>query len=161
VPMDYCVSPTKGMRALYKMTTLFKKPLLLLCSLTIVMGMLTILISKPPAGLETAKAKQTALSKVVQDKQGNPIISADSTKARLLAQEQEYQILYQEAYDSFLISINTAPFEEARKKAEQSFLSLIESSESVACKLKVEIVTPNFANPEFSGQKFPLSFCQK
>ncbi len=143
------------------MTTLFKKSLLPLCGLTIVMGILAILISMPPGNSEVAKAKETALSKVVQDTQGNPIISADSTRAHLLAQEQEYQILYQEAYDSFLVSINTAPFEEVRKKAEQRFLSLIESPESVACALRVEVVTPNFANPEFSGQKFPLSFCKK
>lgn len=148
------------------MTILFKNPIKLiwpLCVLTIGMGVLALIALQQPqapsAESGIKKAKETALAKVMKDTKGNPIISTDEVRAHLLAQEEEYQILYQEAYDSFLISVNAAPFAQVREKAEKAFLKLIEAPESAACKLKVEVVSPHFANPEVAGQKFPLNFC--
>lgn len=60
---------------------------------------------------------------------------------------------------SYHISILQSPFEEIRQKAEKFFLEKLNLDQESACKLKVRITTPRFANPDQSSQTFPLSFC--
>jgi len=72
----------------------------------------------------------------------------------------EFQILYREETDSFLICIISSPFEEVRQQAEGEFVKTLEISQEKACQLDVSITTPHFANPEHSGEIFGLSFCE-
>ncbi len=110
-----------------------------------------------PKEYETIKAK--ALEQVLKDDKGNPIISKDSVQQYLLFEADDYQISYQKAYDLFLISINASPFNDIREKAEKQFLALLDDNAEAACFFRVETTTPFFANPDLSGQQFPLSFC--
>ncbi|MFH1971552.1 MAG: hypothetical protein ABIJ05_04180 [Patescibacteria group bacterium] len=72
---------------------------------------------------------------------------------------QNFQILYFSKENEFLISILGSPFEESRQEAEKEFLKQLNINEEKACQLKVIISTPNFANPNESGQNYKLSFC--
>lgn len=74
---------------------------------------------------------------------------------------QEYQILYMEKYNKFLISILSSPFKEVKQKAEIEFLGSLGVSKEDACRLSVEITTPYFANPKESGKIYTLSFCNQ
>lgn len=110
---------------------------------------------------DAQEAKQRALEKGLKDEQGNQLISSDAFRQHLLVNEEGYQIIYQEKGDFFLISISGSPFNEVRQRAEQRFLSLTAAPPKVACELNVKIVTPQWANPNFSEQTFSLSFCQE
>lgn len=72
----------------------------------------------------------------------------------------KYQILYEEKFDQFLISILGSPFEELRIEAEQKLISDLGITTAEACLLNVVITTPAFANPDFSGKPYKLSFCE-
>ena len=104
-------------------------------------------------------AKNRALREVLKDAKGNPLISRDWIQSYLLAQEGGYQITYQKTYDTFLISINGSPFESVRQNAETKFLEIVGGDREIACRFKVRVVTPAFANPALAGQEFPLNFC--
>lgn len=60
---------------------------------------------------------------------------------------------------AYLISILQSPFEEVRQIAETAFLEKLNIDKVAACKLKVNITTMRFANPDQAGQTFHLSFC--
>lgn len=75
------------------------------------------------------------------------------------AENANYQILYMSEYKKFLISVLAQPFDVVRKEAEQDFIRTLGISEAQACTLPVEVTTPYFANPEFSGATYTLSFC--
>lgn len=60
---------------------------------------------------------------------------------------------------AYLITILKSPFEENRLKAEQYFLEKLNIDKEAACKLKVNLGTMRFANPDQAGQTFHLSFC--
>ena len=71
----------------------------------------------------------------------------------------EYSITYLPKQGKFMISILTSPFEQIRLQAEQDLLKELQISQAQACKLDISISTPLFANPDFSGQQYRLSFC--
>ena len=71
-----------------------------------------------------------------------------------------YQIIYEEQFDQFLISILTAPFEELRVEAEQKLIKELGITEADACFLNIVVTTPAFANPDFSGKPYRPSFCE-
>jgi hypothetical protein len=64
----------------------------------------------------------------------------------------EYSITYLPKFGKFMISILTSPFEQVR-------LTKLQISEAQACQLDISISTPLFANPDFAGRQFTLSFC--
>lgn len=70
-----------------------------------------------------------------------------------------FDILYLPKEDRYLISIYHSPFATNQKLAEKAFLDNLKIDPTQACKLKVVVSTPYFANPDESGQEFPLSFC--
>lgn len=72
-----------------------------------------------------------------------------------------YQILYEEQFNQFLISILGSPFEQVRQEAERRLISDLGISEDEACQFNVVITTPSFANPDFSGKPYGLSFCEQ
>lgn len=145
------------------MKFLFRKDRVLIFLILATMGAGVLAIALSPGKMQTSKeyeaTKAGVLGKVLKDDQGNPITSKDSVQEYLLFETGEYQIAYQKTYDLFLISINASPFNDVRGKAERQFLGLLEGNTKAACFFHVEIVTPFFANPELSGQRFPLSFC--
>jgi hypothetical protein len=71
----------------------------------------------------------------------------------------DYHILYFGKTNEFLISVTGTPFDRARNDAEQALLQTLNISEEKACTLLVTISTPLFANPQYAGQSFGLSFC--
>lgn len=72
---------------------------------------------------------------------------------------QDYQLVYIKPFNYFIVSVLGSPFEEARSKAEIAFLNSLGVSKEDACKLDVVVNTPSFANPDFAGKDYPLSFC--
>lgn len=78
----------------------------------------------------------------------------------LIVDNEKFQIVYLAQFNKFLITILSSPFEQVRKEGELEFLKVLGISQEDACKLTVEVNTTQFANPDFSGTAFPLSFCQ-
>lgn len=85
---------------------------------------------------------------------------ANSNGDKLVTDQKDYQIVYYPSQKSFLISVVSSPFEENRKKAEEEFLTRLNIRQEEACKLKVTITTPYFANPKESGKGYGLSWCK-
>src|SRR5207244_1218041 len=77
--------------------------------------------------------------------------------AYFLSDPNKYQILYINQTNSFLISIIGSPFEDIRQEAEKAFLQKVQLSKVDACKLNVQITTPYYVNPDYSGKTYPLS----
>ena len=74
--------------------------------------------------------------------------------------KKDYQIMYIPVDNSFLISILSSPFDEIRTEAEKALLDKLKISQQEACYLKVNITTPSYANPEYAGKNYGLSFCE-
>jgi hypothetical protein len=110
---------------------------------------------KQPAGvpnqqLKIERAKENALTKVLETNQRGDI---------LIAEKPEYRITYFQKENQFLISINKSPFDEIRDEAEGEFQKITQADRGTLCKLNVKVSTPSFANPSLAGKNFPLSFC--
>lgn len=90
----------------------------------------------------------------------NPI-RTDKSNDVYLVENKKYQIVYLALYNQFLISIQGSPFIDNKKMAEDDLLKTLGISQEQACVLNVSINTPYFANPDYSGKNFPLSFCEK
>lgn len=84
---------------------------------------------------------------------------ANGTKKIFVETDSPFSITQDLATGAYLISIVQSPFEEVRLKAEAFFLEKLNIDKEAACKLKVNITTMRFANPNQAGQTFPLSFC--
>lgn len=78
-----------------------------------------------------------------------------------LVNNSNYQIVYLDEFNIFMITITGSPFESLRPQAEAEFLEKTGMSKEAACALNVQVGTPYFANPDFSGKYYPLSFCAK
>jgi len=78
-----------------------------------------------------------------------------------ISQTADFHIFYIPAQELFYVSITSYPFDENRIKAEDNFLAAlgIEKKEE-ACKLKVDITTPMYANPDKAGEVYRLSWCE-
>ena len=83
----------------------------------------------------------------------------NGTKKIFVENNAPFTITQDLATSAYLISIVQSPFEEVRQKAEVAFLEKLNIDKEAACKLKVNITTMRFANPNQAGQTFPLSFC--
>lgn len=77
----------------------------------------------------------------------------------LLVDTPDYQILFFNTDQKFLISILGSPFAEKRLTAEKALLNQLGIGENEACQLEVVTTTPMYANPTEAGTNFPLSFC--
>lgn len=96
-------------------------------------------------------AKENALSKTMKVNARGDV---------LLVDKPEYQIIYFQKEDQFLISILKSPFEAIREEAEDEFLQITKADQETLCKLDVVLTTPSFANPSLAGKIVYLSFCQ-
>ncbi len=77
----------------------------------------------------------------------------------ILVENSDYIISYVYEFDEFLITILASPFPELQKQAQAKLISLLDIGEQEACRLKASLTTPYFANREYSGKSYPLSFC--
>lgn len=77
----------------------------------------------------------------------------------LVTDTRTYQLFYYPESQAFLISILSSPFESVRRQAEEAFVGQLDISQQDACRLKVNVTTPSFANPQEAGKIYPLSFC--
>ena len=71
----------------------------------------------------------------------------------------QYQISYIGRGGFFQISVVHFPFDRVREEAENEFVKILGISKEEACLLPVNLTTPQYANPEYAGEIFPLSFC--
>ncbi len=99
------------------------------------------------------------LSGVTMNNFINTSPQVDSEGDRSLANTQGYSIVYLAPFNKFLISITSSPFGTYRQQAEQALLSLLNISQTDACKLSVKIATSSTINPDQAGTSYPLSFC--
>ncbi len=93
----------------------------------------------------------------------NFFLSAKETTNRgdiLIKDQGLYQFVYFSPENKFLISILSSPFSEVRSEAEGDFLKFLGVSQPDACRLGVDITTPYFANPDYAGTIYRLSFCE-
>ena len=77
----------------------------------------------------------------------------------VLQNQADYQIVYNVADSSFIISILAPPLEANRQAAEAAFLAQLGVSQADACKLKVSEGVPIGVSDQYPGVNFPLSFC--
>ena len=75
--------------------------------------------------------------------------------------QKEFTIVYDPNSDLYIISILNKPFDTIRLLAEQELVKSLKISEQDACKLKVSIGSPHFANPEQTETFTTFSFCPK
>ena len=78
----------------------------------------------------------------------------------VIKEMETYQIVYLNKYQSFIISVLDSDFERALAAAERDFLAILGIDEPNACRLTVQVSSPAFAQNEYAGVSFPLSFCQ-
>ncbi|OIO14147.1 hypothetical protein COV53_05965 [Candidatus Gottesmanbacteria bacterium CG11_big_fil_rev_8_21_14_0_20_37_11] len=71
----------------------------------------------------------------------------------------DYQLVYLPKFSNFHITVLGSPFWDKAKEAEEQFIKSLDISKEQACWLTVEITTPQFANEEYAGKTFPLSYC--
>jgi hypothetical protein len=95
----------------------------------------------------------------VSDFYKNAVDVSDSGDV-LLVETPEFSISYVAAYEKFIITLDDPYFVETRTSAEQSFLNILNVSETEACKLEVEETVPIFLENEYAGGVYYLSFCE-
>lgn len=86
-------------------------------------------------------------------------ISSDEMGNYLIYDSPKSQIAYLSQFEFFQISVNTSPFLTEREDAEKQLLKILGISEQEACRLTVYVSTPEFADPQYSGKRYNLSFC--
>jgi len=78
----------------------------------------------------------------------------------LITSNDDFQILYYPADNSFFITITNKPIESVRKKAETELLNRLGISTEDACRLKVSVGAPGWVDDNLAGQELGLSFCK-
>lgn len=76
---------------------------------------------------------------------------------KVITKTQQYEIVYEETTDRFIIITRVIDFTTARAAAETAFLSLVDNKREIACALNVQIQLPLGSNPQLVY--IPLSFC--
>jgi len=119
--------------------------------------------SKPPTPYPTYRKPEDSTMEISGVKvnnfyNSNPVINErEDTTFKI---SDQYQLIYFSKENEFLISILASPFEKVRQTAEQSFLTELQITKNQACKLKANITTPYYVNPNESGKNYRLSFCE-
>lgn len=86
-----------------------------------------------------------------------PIFKTETTL--VVADADQYQIVYLPAEHSFEILIAAPPANMSRNQAENAFLKLLNVSQTDACKLPVVLKVPYAVDKELAGPEYGLSFC--
>lgn len=76
--------------------------------------------------------------------------------------QENYSITYDPNYNMYIISVLNTPFDKIRVQAEQALLKKVGLSPEEACdKIKVQIGTPNYVDPNQTQIYDTFSFCPK
>lgn len=121
----------------------------------------------PPAGgtptptLYIPTGKKIELEGIaVNDIYAKPLMTNNENDVKF-AENSNYEFVYLPKYHKFIITILGSPFMSLIKPAEEDFVKVLGITYDQACKLNVDIGTVAFANPDYAGKRFSLSFCQK
>lgn len=95
----------------------------------------------------------------VQSKDFSSGVLEKSGDTWVLANNENFSIIYYEKDQSFTINLLSKPLSEARSKAEDKLLSLLNLDFAQACKLNVSVFVPFEVDETYAGQDFGLSFC--
>ena len=87
-------------------------------------------------------------------------VEASDKKSYVIAERENYHLLYIPESSLFLISIFGSPFSSIRADAENDLLKTLNVSQEEACNMNVVITTPLWANPNEAGPNYKLSFCK-
>ena len=83
-------------------------------------------------------------------------VDGDTT---VIAENNNYSIVYFTADQSFLITILSDPAQAGRIAAEQELLVKLNVTQDEACKLKVALTVPAGVDEQLAGKDYGLSFC--
>lgn len=72
----------------------------------------------------------------------------------------DYRIFYDNRGKLFIITLLTTPLANAKDKAEQAFLKILNISPEKTCSLNVTVGTVMWVDPSYAGKELGLSFCQ-
>ncbi|MEX2007513.1 MAG: hypothetical protein WD992_01955 [Candidatus Levyibacteriota bacterium] len=115
-------------------------------------------IPAPPT-IINAQEKINVSGVEINDITANPIIDNGAGDV-LFIQHPKYQVVYEEGFEVFIISILASPFEETRREAEDVFVEKLGITKQEACGLDVTIGSPSYAGVTgFDGKNRKLSFC--
>ncbi len=89
-----------------------------------------------------------------------PVITNNEKDVKFAANDN-YEFVYLPKYHKFVITILGSPFLSLIKPASEDFVKVLGITYDQACKLNVDIGTVSFANPEYAGKRYSLSFCKK
>lgn len=89
------------------------------------------------------------------------ISTSIASQQDIVPQNNDYAIVYDPVYDSYIINIFSSSFDKVRQIAEQALLKKLNLTENAACsKIKVSIGSPRWANPAQPSYD-TFSFCAK
>jgi cytoskeletal protein RodZ len=116
-------------------------------------------VSDTPLPTTTTRELPEVPKKIIEkiDKEAEKV---PATNDYIVEETKDFAIDYYDEDKGFLIVILGSPFEEKKRDAEKTFLENLDITEEEACKLKVEITTPMYANPDEAGGVYSLSFCE-
>lgn len=96
-------------------------------------------------------------SEQVSDFTKNPArVAGDTT---VIAENENYSIVYFTTDQSFLITILAEPVQASRDAAEQELLAKLNIQQSDACRLKIALTVPAGVDEQLAGKDYGLSFC--
>lgn len=95
----------------------------------------------------------------VQSKDFSSSVLEKSGDTWVLANNENFSIVYYEKDQSFTVNLLSKPLSEARSKAEDRLLSLLNLDFAQGCKLNLSVFVPFEVDENYSGQDFGLSFC--
>lgn len=96
----------------------------------------------------------------VIDFRKHPVSVTEDRQTVVIEDKKDFQIVFNVADTSFVISINVKPFPLVRKQGEAAFLKDLGISQNDACKLSAYEGTTMRIDPRYAGQPFGLSFCK-
>lgn len=136
-----------------------KKTLIIIGILVLVVGAIVFFLSANKKVKTSASPSPTLLPTLLP----SPTFFEPSKYQGLIYSDPNgnFQISIIPSTKEYSILVLGYPFNQFRTEAENTFLTLLKISKEQACKLKVSVYTPYFANPDESGKIYSLSFCSQ
>lgn len=104
---------------------------------------------------ETITLKGVAMKNFYKD-----AVQVNAKGDALLVSTSQYQLVYQQEGERFMISVNDSPYEKVQEEAEQTLLTHLGITADDACWLGVFVSSPYFANPDEAGKVYNPRFCE-
>ena len=96
----------------------------------------------------------------VIDFRKHPVLVTEDRQTFVIEDKMNFQIVFNVADTSFIITAKVKPFPVVRKEGEAAFLKNLGISQNDACKLSAYEGTTARVDPRYSGQSFGFSFCR-